>query len=111
MDHKILDVTTIYDGYDSSEEPCKYAVTERDGKLISINEHKMYELPVEWEGDVSQDHCVICERRITNKTDDLYWWTDGSHLCRSLEPFYHTNGGGCMDVLIGKDCQKKHGLK
>ena len=108
--HEILDTTTVHDGYDHNEEPCKYIVVERDGKLVSINGHKMYKLPVKWNGNVSYNHCYICDREIKNKTNDLYWWTDGSHLCRDMSPFYFTNGGGCMDILIGKDCQKKHGL-
>lgn len=109
-DHKILDVTTIHDGYDHNEEPCKYVVVEKNDKLFSINGHRMYELPVEWDGNVSYDHCYICGKLITNKTDDLYWWTDGSHISRDMSPFSFTNGGGCMDILIGKSCQKKLGL-
>lgn len=110
MTEKILDVTTIHEGYDHNEEPCTFTVVTRDNKLVSINGHKMYKSPIEWDGFSSYDHCFICGKEIKNKTSDLHWWTDGSHLCRDMLPFCYTNGGGCMDILIGKDCQKKHGL-
>jgi hypothetical protein len=110
-DAKCVETIETHDGYDHNQEPCKYVVVTRPDGYYTINGHRMFELPIDWDGDVSYDHCLICGRRIQNKTDDLYWWTDGSHLCRENGPFYYTNGGGCMDVLIGKDCQKKYGLK
>lgn len=110
-DHKILEVVTTHDGYDQNEEPCKFVEVIREGKLYSINDHRMYELPVDWDGDASYDHCYICGKEIRNKTDDIYWWTDGSHACRDMSPFSFTNGGGCMDILIGRGCQKKYGMK
>ncbi len=106
----LMDTTEIHDGHDCNEEPCKYEVVEKDGKLVSINGHKMYKSPVEYDGSSSLDRCYICSKQIKKVTDDVTWWTDGSHLCKHNEPFYFTNGGGCMDILIGKDCQKKHGL-
>lgn len=102
--------TTVHDGHDINEKPCKYEVVTKNGELISINGHKMFKSPVDWDGSSSHDRCYICCKPIKNITNDVTWWTDESHLCKHNEPFYFTNGGECMDIVICKDCQKKHGL-